>query len=218
MIPLRQHALRDRSLLSLVPPRRFRRVSNGKTQRVTLLPAGRHDAGIRTLGGSWVSGARQHPHPHRGRQQCSGLRHRLLRAFATRRDRTAAAAVRSSAGELRAHRRQLPGRGGRTRTDRRQAYDRRGGRDRPPRAAEGGSGRRSPIVVTVRVSEAQIVEAPLGLARTGLYAEPTNATVAAAYADLLRRTVISPDETTALILTGTGSNSTQSVGEPLGLL
>ena len=70
---------------------------------------------------------------------------------------------------------------------------------------------------TVSVSEREIVTAHGELARTGLYVEPTCATAAAALSRLLAEQVIAPQETTVLILTGTGLKATQRIGELMGL-
>lgn len=94
----------------------------------------------------------------------------------------------------------------------------RGDRDRPvlPTIAE-GTAIRSPLrlsglVAAVRrsggasvaVPEAGILEAHGALARRGLYTEPTSATAAAATGRLLEEGAIRPDETTVVILTGSG--------------
>ena len=70
---------------------------------------------------------------------------------------------------------------------------------------------------TVAVSEDEIVTAHGELARAGLYAEPTCASAAAALARLLRDGVVRPDETTVLVLTGSGLKATQRIGELLGV-
>jgi threonine synthase len=56
----------------------------------------------------------------------------------------------------------------------------------------------------VSVSEEEIVEAMNDLAKSGLYVEPTCASAAAALSGLLRRGVIRPEQTTVVVLTGTG--------------
>ena len=71
---------------------------------------------------------------------------------------------------------------------------------------------------TVAVSEDEIVDALFGLARTGLYPEPTCAGTAAAVAKLLDRGLIRPEETTVAILTGTGLKATERVGQLMGVL
>jgi threonine synthase len=70
----------------------------------------------------------------------------------------------------------------------------------------------------VAVSEDEIVAALMELAGTGLYAEPTCATAAAALTRLLAQGVVKPEETTVVLLTGTGLKATQKVGELLGVL
>jgi threonine synthase len=67
------------------------------------------------------------------------------------------------------------------------------------------------------IGEAEIESAVLALARTGIYVEPTCAQAAAALAQLLARGVIGPEETTVLVLTGTGLKATPRIAELLGI-
>jgi threonine synthase len=67
------------------------------------------------------------------------------------------------------------------------------------------------------VSEAEIVAALRDLARRGLYVEPTSATAAAGLTRLLAEGVIRPDESTVLVLTGSGLKASTITGELLGL-
>ncbi|HTG11482.1 MAG TPA: threonine synthase [Candidatus Eisenbacteria bacterium] len=69
----------------------------------------------------------------------------------------------------------------------------------------------------VAVSEAEIVAALRDLARRGLYVEPTSATAAAGLTRLLAEGVIRPDESTVLVLTGSGLKASAITGELLGL-
>ena len=69
----------------------------------------------------------------------------------------------------------------------------------------------------VLLSEAEIGDAVLQLAGMGLYVEPTCAQAAAAYGKLLASGAIGPDETTVLVLTGTGLKATPRVAELLGV-
>ena len=69
---------------------------------------------------------------------------------------------------------------------------------------------------TVAVTEDEIVEAAIDLARSGLYAEPTSASAAAGLSILLARGAIRPEQTTVVILTGTGLKATQRMGELMG--
>ena len=69
----------------------------------------------------------------------------------------------------------------------------------------------------VAVSEAEIVDALGELARRGLYVEPTSAAGAAGLTKLLESGAIKPDETTVLILTGTGLKASERIGELLNL-
>ncbi len=68
---------------------------------------------------------------------------------------------------------------------------------------------------TVAVTEDEIVAAMSDLAHVGLYAEPTSASAAAALSHLLCDGVIRPDETTVVLLTGSGLKATQRIGELL---
>jgi threonine synthase len=70
----------------------------------------------------------------------------------------------------------------------------------------------------VSVSEEEIVEAMVDLARSGLYVEPTSASPAAALSGLIRRGVIGPEDATVVVLTGAGLKSTQRIGELMGVL
>lgn len=70
---------------------------------------------------------------------------------------------------------------------------------------------------TVAVSEAAIEAALMELARAGLYVEPTCAMAAAALTDLTARGTIRADETTVVVLTGTGIKATPRIAELLGL-
>ena len=67
------------------------------------------------------------------------------------------------------------------------------------------------------VSEAEIVDALGALARGGLYVEPTSAAAAAGLSRLLADGAISPDETTVLVLTGTGLKAGAVIGDLLHL-
>lgn len=71
---------------------------------------------------------------------------------------------------------------------------------------------------TVAVTETEIIDAMIELSRTGLYVEPTCASAAAALSNLLREGVIRPEETTVVVLTGTGLKATQRLGELMGVL
>ena len=68
----------------------------------------------------------------------------------------------------------------------------------------------------VRVSEAQIADATLELAKLGLYTEPTCAQAAAAYHELLATGQIRGEETTVIVLTGTGIKSTAGIATLIG--
>jgi threonine synthase len=69
----------------------------------------------------------------------------------------------------------------------------------------------------VMLSEAEIGAATLDLARFGIYVEPTAAQAAAAFGKLLATGTISPEQTTVLVLTGSGLKATPRVAELLGV-
>lgn len=67
------------------------------------------------------------------------------------------------------------------------------------------------------VSEGEIVSALGALARMGLYVEPTSAAAAAGLTQWLESGVIGRDETTVLVLTGSGLKSSERIGQLLKL-
>ncbi len=69
----------------------------------------------------------------------------------------------------------------------------------------------------VLLDEQEIAAATLELARTGVYVEPTCAQACAAFGRLLAAGTISANETTVLILTGTGLKATPRIAELLGV-
>jgi threonine synthase len=69
----------------------------------------------------------------------------------------------------------------------------------------------------VMLSEEEIGQATLDLARSGIYVEPTCAQAAAAFARLLAAGTIAPEETTVIVLTGTGLKATPRIAELLGV-
>jgi len=69
----------------------------------------------------------------------------------------------------------------------------------------------------VMLSEEEIAAATLDLARSGIYVEPTCAQAAAAFARLLEAGSIRADETTVVVLTGTGLKATPRIAELMGL-
>ena len=69
----------------------------------------------------------------------------------------------------------------------------------------------------VMLSEAEIGRAMLDLARAGIYVEPTCAQVAAALERLLASGDIRPEQTTVLVLTGSGLKATPRVADLLGI-
>jgi len=69
----------------------------------------------------------------------------------------------------------------------------------------------------VTLTEAEIAGSTLDLARGGIYVEPTSAQAAAAFAKLLETGTITPDQTTVLVLTGSGLKATPRIAELLGV-
>ncbi len=76
------------------------------------------------------------------------------------------------------------------------------------RASRGGA---------VLVSETSIETGLFDLARTGVYVEPTSAQVVAGFSKLLAEGTIQPDETTILVMTGSGLKATGRIGEQMGI-
>ncbi|WP_439594506.1 pyridoxal-phosphate dependent enzyme [Falsiroseomonas sp.] len=69
----------------------------------------------------------------------------------------------------------------------------------------------------VLLEEAEIAEAALALARTGLYVEPTCAQAAAAFSKLRAEGRIAERESSVVVLTGTGLKATPRFAEMLGV-
>ena len=69
----------------------------------------------------------------------------------------------------------------------------------------------------VMLTEAEIGKATLDLARIGIYVEPTCAQAAAAFAKLLETGTITPEQTTVLVMTGTGLKATPRIAELMGV-
>jgi len=67
-------------------------------------------------------------------------------------------------------------------------------------------------------TESEIARATLDLAKLGIYVEPTSAQVASAFEKLLGSGTIDPNETTVLVLTGSGLKATPRIAELVGLL
>jgi threonine synthase len=88
---------------------------------------------------------------------------------------------------------------------------------KPTRVREVLRGVRNSGGAIVAVTENEIVDALRGLARKGLYVEPTSAAAAAGLSQLLASGQIAPHETTVLVLTGTGLKASERIGELLGL-
>jgi threonine synthase len=69
----------------------------------------------------------------------------------------------------------------------------------------------------VTLTEQEIAKATLDLARIGIYVEPTSAQAAAAFAKLLETGTITPEQTTVLIMTGTGLKATPRIADLMGI-
>jgi threonine synthase len=69
----------------------------------------------------------------------------------------------------------------------------------------------------VTLTEKEIADATLDLAHTGIYVEPTSAQVAAAFAKLLATGTITPEQTTVLVMTGSGLKATARIAGLLGI-
>jgi threonine synthase len=69
----------------------------------------------------------------------------------------------------------------------------------------------------VMVSESSIETALFDLARVGVYVEPTSAQVVAGFAKLMADGTIAADETTVLVMTGSGLKATGRVAEQMGI-
>ncbi len=69
----------------------------------------------------------------------------------------------------------------------------------------------------VHLTEAEIAGATLDLAAMGLYVEPTGAQAAGALAKLLGSGAITPDQTTVLVLTGSGLKATPRIAALMGV-
>jgi threonine synthase len=88
---------------------------------------------------------------------------------------------------------------------------------KPTRVAEVLRAVRESGGAVVAVDEAEIVEALRALARRGLYVEPTSAAAAAGLTRLRASGAIRPEETTVLVLTGSGLKASAAIGELLKL-
>jgi threonine synthase len=88
---------------------------------------------------------------------------------------------------------------------------------KPTRVAEVLNGVRESGGEIVAVSEEDIVTALRGLARKGLYVEPTSAAGAAGLSKLIASGAVKPHERTVLVLTGSGLKASERIGELLTL-
>ena len=88
---------------------------------------------------------------------------------------------------------------------------------KPTRVREVLSAVRESNGAIVAVSEDEIVTALAALARMGLYVEPTSAAAAAGLTQLTSSGIIGREETTVLVLTGTGLKASERIGQLLDL-
>ena len=70
----------------------------------------------------------------------------------------------------------------------------------------------------VTLTEEEIAKATLDLARVGIYVEPTSAQAAAAFGKLLETGTITPEQTTVLVMTGSGLKATPRIAELMGIV
>jgi len=88
---------------------------------------------------------------------------------------------------------------------------------KPVRVAEVLRALRRSKGAVVTVAEEDIAPALAALGRVGLFVEPTAATTGAALTRLLRDGTIGPNQTTVVVLTGSGLKAAERVGELLGI-
>jgi threonine synthase len=88
---------------------------------------------------------------------------------------------------------------------------------KPTRVAEVLTAVRDSGGAIAAVSEEEIVAALGRIARLGFYVEPTSAAAAAGLSQLLRSGAIGKDQTTVLVLTGSGLKASERIGQLLGL-
>ena len=88
---------------------------------------------------------------------------------------------------------------------------------KPTRVAEVLAAVRQSGGAVVAVNESEIVDALGALARQGFYVEPTSAAAAAGLSQLLQQGAISRDQTTVLVLTGSGLKASERIGQLLRL-
>lgn len=69
----------------------------------------------------------------------------------------------------------------------------------------------------VMLSEGEIAAATLELARLGVYVEPTSAQAGAAFGKLLATGAVTAEQTTVLVLTGSGLKATPRIAELMGI-
>jgi threonine synthase len=69
----------------------------------------------------------------------------------------------------------------------------------------------------VAVVEDEIMPAVAALGRRGLFVEPTAATAGAALTQLLRDGTVTTDQSTIVVLTGSGLKAAERIGELLGV-
>jgi threonine synthase len=89
--------------------------------------------------------------------------------------------------------------------------------ERPIRLREVLGTLRESLGGAVMLTEAEIAAATLDLARIGIYVEPTAAQSAAAYRKLLETGTVTAEQTTVLVLTGSGLKATARIAELLGI-
>jgi threonine synthase len=88
---------------------------------------------------------------------------------------------------------------------------------KPTRVAEVLRAVRSSGGDIVAVDEDEIIGALGALARMGLYVEPTSAAAAAGLTRLIDAGAVKPNDTTVLVLTGSGLKASERIGQVLRL-
>ena len=188
-------------------------------QLAPVLPARHQDAGLRAVGGPGLPRARQRHHAVRRRIERAGLRDRLFRTAARRRDRQPCRASSPPSRRIagRSPRRSSPA--ATCRSPPRSAPTIAEGTAiaQPIRLAEVLGTLRETRGGAVMLTEEEIGAATLDLARIGIYVEPTSAQAAAAFRKLLAAGTITPEQTTVLVLTGSGLKATPRIAELLGM-
>ena len=186
-------------------------------QLASVLLAGDKDPGLRVVGGPGLPAARQHHHPMRRRIERAGLRDRFFGIAPCRARSSPASDIRRPASQLRTDCRGVHGRGEAAETVISPTMAEGTAIAHPIRMREVLGTLRETRGGAVTLTEREIAEATLDLARVGIFVEPTSAQVAAAFSKLLETGTITPEQTTVLVMTGTGLKATPRIAGLLGI-